>query len=340
MQIAQDTRTAPQLTAQARAAAAIFLADYRFERFLPSQDNYSLSYDFKTNDVALADAASFRSWNTTTDYGRTEGSQSRSGKLPPIGRKYRVDEKEQLTLYGQNDALGAKFEEYARRGGIAIAARVVLAQAEAVEFATLTLEENGLSLGVDYGRKASHSVTAARAWTAADSDPLADFEAWDAVYRATNGVNPASRLLSTRALTALSKNVSIIALAFPTATVRPSRISFADVFSVLASFGITGIEVYDEAIDGTRLLSENAVLYVPENGSAILDGGPLGTTEWGIPAEAIRPAYGIGASERPGIFAGAFDYTDPEGTNVNSSAVVIPAVRNADATFRAEVLAP
>lgn len=338
MQIAQDIRTAPQLTAQARAAASLYLGQFSLSQFLPSQNNYSLSYDFKTNDVALADAASFRNWNTSTDYGRTEGSQSRSGKLPPIGRKYRVDEKEQLTLYGQNDALGAKFEDYAKRGGIAIAARVVLAQAEAIEHATLTLEENGLNLEVDYGRKGEHEIVVPIAWNAAGSDPLADFEAADAVYRATNGTGPAGRLLSTRALTALTKNETIIALAFPTATARPSRISFDDVFSVLASYGVTGIRVYDEAIDGVRLLSDNAVIYVPESGSTILADGPLGTTEWGIPAEAIRPAYGIGVTERPGIFAGAFDYTDPEGTNVNSSAVVIPAVRNANATLRLQVL--
>lgn len=340
MQIAQDIRTAPQLTAQARAAASLFLARYRFERYLPSQDNYTLGYDFKVNDLALADAAEFRSWNTSTDLGRTEGSHSVSGKLPPIGRKYRVDEKEQLDLYGQGDALGLKFDEYAQRGGIAIAARVVKAQAEGIEFGTLTLEENGLHLAVSYGRAGSHSITVATLHSVVTADLLADLESARAVYRATNGVNPARTLVSTKVMTAWTKLTKVIQAVYPTSATLPSRVSPADVLSVLASYGITGIEVYDEAIDGVRLISEHAILFLPDSGATILKDGPLGTTEWGITAESIRPAYSIAANERPGVFAGAFDYTDPEGTFVNSSAVAIPAIRNANATMRVVVLAP
>ncbi len=340
MQIAQDIRTAPQLTAQARAASTLFLARYRFARYLPSVQNYSLSYDIKINDLALADAAEFRNWNTSTDLGRTEGSRSVTGKLPPIGRKYRVDEKESLTLYGQSEAIGAKFEEYAQRGGIAIAARAVKAQAEGIEFGTLTLEENGLHLSVSYGRAGGHSITVGVLHSVITADVLADLESARAVYRATNGVNPAVTLVSTKIITAWSKATKIIQAVYPTSATLPSRVSAADVISVLGSYGIYGIEVYDEAIDGVRLLSENAVLFLPDSGTTVLTGGPLGTTEWGITAESIRPAYNIGAAERAGIFAGAFDYTDPEGTYVNSSAVVIPAIRNANATLRLQVLAP
>jgi hypothetical protein len=93
-----DHRSAVELTAQARAAADLAATQYRLGRFLPSRDNYSLTYNFDVNQIGLVDKAEYRAFDTETLYGRTQGGSSRAGKLPPIGRKFRVGEFEQLQL--------------------------------------------------------------------------------------------------------------------------------------------------------------------------------------------------------------------------------------------------
>jgi hypothetical protein len=337
---APDHRSAVELTSQARAAADLAATQYRLGRFLPSVDNYSLTYQFDVNQIGLVDKAEYRAFDTETQYGRTQGGSSRAGSLPPIGRKYRVGEYAQLQLVAQNDLIGNKLDEYARRAGAAIAARVALAQGEALQKGQVTLRENKLEATIDYGRKPEHSQTASTVYTDPTADVITDVENWTAIYRLVNGSNPGTALISQRILTALAKNTGIIREVVQRGTDLPSRVSYDDVRSVLASYNVSGVEVYDQAIDGERIIDDDVILFLPSDGGVVLDGGVLGTTEWGITAESIQPGYGITDTERPGIFAAAFTDTDPQGTDVLGSAVVIPAVKNANATLVATVLAP
>lgn len=326
-------RTAAQLTVEARAAAAAASTGYGLASYLPDNTNYGLSFNFDVNTIAQNDAASFRSYNTEADLGRTGGSESRSGKLPPISRKYRVDELDQLLLYGQADAIGAKFEEYARKLGASIAARVELARGQAIETGTVVIAERDLEFTIDFGRKAEHSITAGVAWTAAGAVPIDNLDSAAAVYRATNGVNPGATLISGARFASLQRNVDMIKMAVGRGSDLPSRISVDDVMSVLSSYGYGSVRIFDELVGGQRVIGLDKVVFVPDNGGIVLDGGPLGTTDWGIPAEAINGNYGIPDSDRPGIFAGAFTQEDPEGSYVLGSAIVLPVVTNANATL-------
>lgn len=333
-------RTAADLTAQARAAADVAGLGFRLGRFLPSVDNYSLTYDFNVNDIGLTDLAEYRAFDTEANYGAgSSTSGTRSGALPPVSRKYRVKEQEQLTLFiGGASLIGDKQDEYARKGGLAIAARVALAQAQAIEFAKVDLKENKLNVTIDYGRDPAHDVVSAALFSDIEADLVDPLESWASAYRAKNGVNPGTTLLSQRIITAASKNKSVIRYTVGRFADLPTRVGYPDVIAFFAAYGLTGVEIFDAVLDGTRLLSENKIFLLPGDSNTILDGGPLGTTEWGITAESIQPVYGIGDAERPGIFSAAFDDNDPQGTDVLSTAVVVPALRNADATFVAEVL--
>lgn len=336
---APGVRTASDLTAQARAAAQLARVGYRLDRFLPSQDNYALTYNFEVGQVGLIDKAEYRAWDTSTKPGRTSGGSSRSGKLPPLGRKFLVGEFEQLNLYRQGDLLGAKLDEYARKGGVAIAARVALAQGQAIELGKVTLVENDLEVEIDYGRKASHTITAATLFSDPTAPLIEYLEAYLEVYRATNGANPGTTLLSQRILTAMSRNTGIIREVYGRGSDLPTRVNYNDVVSTLGSYGVNGIEVYDQTIDGERIISDSKIIFAPSDGNVVLSGGVLGTTEWGITAESINAEYGIGESERPGIFAAQFKNTDPETASVNAAAVAIPAVTNSNATMAVKVLA-
>jgi len=331
-------RTASQLTTEARAAAQVSSTGYALSAYLPDQNNFGLNFNFDVNQLDINDPASFRAYNTGSDVGRTGGSESRSGTLPPMSRRYDVTEHAQLLLQGEaGDARALQYEKYARKLGASFAARVELARGEAIATGKVTIAERDLQFTVDYGRKAEHTVVAGTAWTAAGALPIDDLDTWSAIYRATNGANPGATLISGSRFATLQRNADIIKMAMGRGTDLPSRISKDDVRSVLASYGYIDVREFDELIGNQRVIAADQVVFLPSDSGVVLDGGPLGTTDWGVPAEALNGTYGISASDRPGIFAGAFTSEDPEGAFVLGSAIVLPVLTNANATFSATV---
>ncbi|MBK0297116.1 hypothetical protein IAE22_35280, partial [Bacillus sp. S34] len=67
-------------------------------------------------------------------------------------------------------------------------------------------------------------------------------------------------------------------------------------------------------------------------------GTTLGGTDWGVTTESLSPKYGIGASDRAGIFGAVFSDNAPEGRYVLLSATALPILENANATLAAKVL--
>ncbi len=338
-------RTAAQLTAAARAASDALLGSFVLPSWLPSIENLGLSYDFDINSLQLTEAATYRAYDTEAPFGRTPGNQNRQGKLPPISRKLRVSEFDQLTLFGQTDAIGDKFEDYAERLGAAIAARVALAQGQAVETGTITLNENKLTFTIDFGRAAGNTVTAATVWTTPTANALGDLTTWAQTYRTLTGVSPAVAMISSSVMAALQKNVSIIGAATGLAQAQlPAIISQDQVRAVFSSYGFGQLIENDDQVvyNGStqRIVSANKLIWLPASGGVQLGGvgGVLGSTQWGIPAEAINPTYGISGGEMPGIFSAAFHDEDPEGHNVLASAIVLPVLQSANYTFAAQVI--
>jgi hypothetical protein len=335
-------RTAADLTAQARAAAALAQAGYELGVYLPQVNNDSLTYQFSLNVLGLTDVAEYRAFDTTVGYGKgNAGARSVSGKLPPLTRRYHVEEFEQLQLQISGaGAIGGKLDEYARKGGLAIAARIALAQAEAIEFDRVTLDDNGLAQRLTYGRSADHKIVASTLWSDTTVELLEPLLSALQVYRTNNGgQNPGVQLISQRILDALSRNAQIIS--DTTRSERlPTRVGFPDVISWLGDWGMTNVRIFQGNIDNKPLLSDNKVFFLPTPGANLDGTGALGTTEMGITAESIQPIYGIGAGEQSGIFAAAFDRNQPQGTDVMSTAVAIPAVRNSNAVMTIEALTP
>lgn len=183
MPFTKNFRTPGQLTGAARGAFDAAFDSFGIAALLPPAENFTLDYNFAVGAAPLPPAAKFRSFNTRSMV-NTVGQGSRaSGKLPPTSIRLYVDEFQQLEMYGQDDAIGAKFEEYAIRNAQSIAFRVVLAAAEAIEKGVVTLEERGLALTVDFGRRADLSAVATTPWaTVATAKPLDDIEALKAAF--------------------------------------------------------------------------------------------------------------------------------------------------------------
>jgi hypothetical protein len=336
-------RSAAQLTARARAAAQAFLDGTQLSRFLPSIDVPSLNFTFKKNQLNVVQAAGYRAPDATSQFGADPGSQSVVGELPPISRKRRISEFQQLQMMGQSDLIGDQMDQKAETVAVEIAARVALAQGNGVDTGKVTISENGVIATVDFGRAAGNTVTAANLWSATDTDVLADISGWRNYLIGLNDQAPEVAMLSSSILAALQANTSIIKAFYGRGTDLPSLIGAADVQSVLARFFNLATVVNDDKVKvgatTTTIVPSDHFLLLPQPGAQIgTDSGVLGNTQWGIPAEVTNPKFGVSLAEGPGIFAADFNGHDPEGHNVLASAIVIPVVEAANYTFSADVL--
>ncbi|MBK0296311.1 major capsid protein, partial [Bacillus sp. S34] len=155
--------TAAQVTAEARAAQVVVSPSFILDRYLPNRENPSLSFNFDVSQTSLPQAASYRALDAESDFGSEEGGESKSGRIPPISRKLRVNEWD--TLSQQIDGTGlieSAFRKKARGIAGQIETRVELARGQAFEFGQVTLNENKLKATIDFGRKAAHTVPAAQ----------------------------------------------------------------------------------------------------------------------------------------------------------------------------------
>lgn len=305
---------------------------------LPPVANQKLTFSFTKNQTALTRAAKFRSWNTESDQTVFEGGQSAQGSLPPISRRYNVDEYSHLTLIGGD--LGAEFERKAEAIAAQIAMRFVEAAAEGIETGKMHIKERNLDFEIDYGRKAGLTATAPTLWSNPAADIIGDLEALRAVY----GSNPGRILVPLTVQRHLSRNAGIIQFALGRASDLPAQIPYADALGVLAAFGFTNLFTNEERLidhDGVErtLFSQERVLFLPSGNDAFATAqgsGPLGTLDLGITSEAIEPDNGLG--RRAGVVSGAYKTEDPNGFDVLVAAIGLPVITAADRTASLKVL--
>lgn len=327
MAYSKNFRTPAQLTAVARAAFRVFIENYLVSGLLPIESVYDIDFTYGDVTGALPAAATYRAYGAESGVGEMPAGSSKRGALPPISQRHPVDEYLKLTLYGQNDAIGAAFDARAERSAQAVAARVILAAYEAITAGAVTINENGQNFTVAFGRKSTLTANAATPWsTIATADPISDLEALRAIYG-----RPMGRVVvSNQAATYLQQNVNLIKTVLGRGTDLPGRISFADVQSVFSDFRLGQIVVNEELVTNkagavVSPVAADKVLILPA-------GGQVGTTKVGIAAQSIDSENGINGSERAGLFAGALQTHDAEVFNVLVSGIVLPVLTDPDAT--------
>jgi acyl dehydratase len=317
----KNHRTPLQLTAVARAAFRATLDAFpNLQALFPVVPNFTLDYEFNAGASFLPAAASFRSFDTESQVGETGSAQTSKGKLPPTSIRLHVDEVQQLQMYGQNEAIGQKFEDYADQNARSIAYRAILGAGEALSSGKVSIDERKMRLDVNFGRPARLDATAASGfWTAAGSSPLSDLDA----LRLALGKRVAQTTFSRKQMNALQRNAEMISFIQP-GVAGATRVSTQDVIDFLASEGYGRI-VIDETVVPNKQGVEVPVF--DEKKVIMTAGGTVGTIDLGVTAESIQQANGISASDAPGLFSGAIETTDPEGYDVLVAAILLPVLR-------------
>lgn len=341
MQLIDEYCTPAELTGYAREA----LRDYQqneflLHTFLPDNSVNDLSYRFTKGGGNLIDAAVYRNYDSESDIGIREGGARVYGELPPISRKMPLGEYERIkrrNLDTQAEELRAALETDASRLASGIAARVEMARGEALFNASITLNENGVQGGVDFGRTAGNTVAPSKTWDDPTSTVSDDLTAWMEYYLDLNGFMPERMLMPRRVFNFLRRNDQLKNVIFPnSASASLPTLTAQQLREALNAQDLPDPVIYDAKVNvagvSTRITPANKLALLPPTNVKI------GETLWGSPIESQDPRYGLGGAEA-GIAVGAYHSEDPQTLWTRATAIVLPIIGNPDVTMTSTVLA-
>lgn len=316
------------------------------ETWLPAVENQTLEWKAPRNSRKDVDVALYRAFDTPPRMTGRQGVASIRGELMPLSRQIPLGEEEMLRLRallqgggltGPNgDFVRAIFND-AELMIRAVQMRLELARGQVLTTGKFTLAENGLFLEADFGMKSSHKPVAAASWALAATDILSDLLAWTQLYVDDNGFMPATFLTARKVLGYMYNNTSLKNAAGFGGSV-PARLNNEMIDAVLAANGLPPITLYDTTarVEGvqTRIIPDDKFLLMPPTDE------PLGETQYGVTAEAIKLAEKglIVASEMPGIVAVGLENENPVQTFTLGTAIAVPVLPNPDLVIAADVV--
>lgn len=330
-----------ELTGFGREALAdLAVNEFTLSQFLTDQVVDDIDYRFTRGGEGLAEAATFRNFDTPSRFGGRPGATRVTGSLPPISRQIKLGEHDRLKLRQSDDAIVREIFNDAKRMVRAVAARIELARGEALVTGKVVLAEGGVTATVDYDRNAGNTVVAGTAWTdLATSTPLTNMIAWADTYETNSGgQRPEVAQTSRRVLRLLTRNKEIID-AVKGSAAGATRVTLAELNALLESEGLPRVETYDAQVSvggtATRVIAEDKFLYLPSRG----EGNQLGGTFWGTTSESLEPEYGLSDEERAGIVVGVYKQPNPVAHFTNAAGIALPVLANPDLTLAADVAA-
>lgn len=344
MQLVDEFATPAQLTGYARAALRDYqINQFRLHDFLPDNTVNDLSYRFTRGGGNLVDAAVYRNFDSESDIGIREGGARVYGELPPISRKMPLGEYERIKrrqIDTQAEELRSALETDAMRLAQGIAARVEMARGEALFSSAISLSENGVLGGVDFGRTAGNTVTPATVlWDQTAAVPSDDLTTWMEYYLALNGFMPGRMIMPRRVFNLLRRNDQMKNIIFPNSSktgVTLPTLSASQLREALALEDFPEPILYDAQVNvagvSTRITPANKISLLPPANIKV------GETLWGTPVESTDPRYGLGGAEA-GVAVGAYYSEDPQTLWTRATAIVLPIIGNPDVTMTATVTA-
>lgn len=332
-----DIITPTELTGYARASLeSIESAKGSLARYLPNRTVFDLVARFRAGQNGLVEEAKFRAFDAEIEIGKAERGRRVSLELPAVGQSIPVSEYAQLRTRNASD-------ETIRGEILKTTDRVVKATANAIErlrgivLATGVATIPELGAADNFGRSASHTVTAATLWSAAGAKPTEDLVAWCDTYEATNGVSPGVMVMSRKVFRVLA-NDQALRINLNNGGSRPA--TEAEVNGLIEGLGLPPIEVNERRTKSGRVVPDDRVLLLPAPVDPTdAEGTELGGTWWGQTLTSTEADYGIEDPEQPGIVAGVYRGEKPPLiAEVIADGIALPVLANADLSFAAKVL--
>lgn len=358
-QIIYDLADLGELTQYVRAYNDEQLRNrFVLDQVLPNVQAPGIEADVRAGSLTMANAATFRAWDTQPGMAKRPGAERKRLELPPVSQQIPLTEEESLRLdameRGSNDPLVRQIYDDVERMVTSVQARIEIARGQVLSTGVMTINENGINLSVDYGVPGSHKPVIAAGplqWTvanAATAKPITDLLAWTELYQTDTGTLPRGMLMSRARLAALAVNDEVRSFVQGGAATAPPRVNLATLNSALADEGIppllslgadpTGMNgpFFDEVVRvddvATKVIPEDKVVFVPSDPA-------FGSTFYGLTAEATRLVERglITRQEAPGLVAVVLQNDNPVQTFTLATAIALPVIVNPELAFVADV---
>ncbi|GAA1919667.1 major capsid protein [Streptantibioticus ferralitis] len=332
-----------------------------FARAIPSPKDFLLTQTIfptlELNEVKwrvkdsgrYVNVAKYRAFDASVPFATREAWQtSREGALPALGQKLIVGEQEQILLEASRgsdqDRLIELLYDDVERHVEAIRSRLELAAGDVLADGKFSLvQENGLTLEVDWNVPAANMPVAPVPWSDAASDPIADELRWIQHLDDIGAPEPELVITSRKAFSYLAANNAYRAAYYgsvnpsttPTATLTPQQINV-----VRGNYNLPPITFYKAQVrvDGKprKVLPEDLWVLVPP------DREKWAQTMFGVTAEALVLSRGtnpeIVREDAPGIIITRGMQDDPVQIWTKGAAVGMPVMHTPDAHIVAKVL--
>ncbi|MCU2286984.1 major capsid protein [Enterococcus faecalis] len=305
------------------------------ETLFPARKVQGLEFDVLKAGSKIPTIASVHAFDTEAEIASRVGSKT-AQELAFIKRKIQLKEKDLMALRKPRDAAEQRFLEQEVYNDVdamvgSVNARVEKMRMEVLANGTVTLDENGLDLVVDYGVPKEHQATAD--FTAPETDVIGLLTEWASVLDTT----PTRILTSTKVRNAILQNTGIKAY-FKDAGLLPTIGSLNQMFQ---QFGLPTLVTYDAKYNKEN---EKGVLvkerYFPENKLVMFGDENPGESIFGVtPEESRLLSTGSNNYTVGNIFAMVYESNlDPVGTWTKASGTALPSFPEADNVFQATVL--
>ena len=305
-------------------------------RWLPNREVADTVVRFVSGRRGLVEEARFRAYDAEPEVGKGEPAKRTILEIPALGQNIPVSEYEQIrSRNDSDDALQRSILRTTERVVRAVADRVERLRGIVINTGVATIPELGAA--DNFGRSASHNVTAPDLWDDPTADRLAFLEQITDVYRESNGVEPGAIVVTNRVFRALAAGDQFRVQLLNGGS-RPA--TDADMRGIVTGAGLPDIIRYDRRTFSGRVLDDTKLFLLPapvDPNEA--DGTELGATFWGQTLTSTDDRYGIEPSEQPGIVAGVYRGEKPPLiAEVIADAIALPVLANADLSLAATVL--
>lgn len=306
------------------------------ETLFPARKVQGLEFDILKAGTRIPTIASVHAFDTEAEIASRVASRS-AQELAFIKRKIQLKEKDLIALRNPRTAEEQRFLEQEVYNDVysmvsSVNARVEKMRMEVLANGTVTLDENGLDLVVDYGVPDEHKASVD--FAAAGTDIIGLLSTW----ASSLDTMPTRILTSTKVRNAILQNTGIKGY-FKDAGLLPTA---GTLNQVLQQFGLPTIATYD-----AKYYKENSqgVLvkerYFPENKLVMFGSENPGESIFGVTPEESRLLTGGSNDYAIGnIFATVYESgLDPVGTWTKAAGTALPSFPEADNVFQATVLA-
>lgn len=305
------------------------------ESLFPSRKVPGLEFDVLKAGSKIPTIASVHAFDTEAEIASRIASKS-AQELAFIKRKIQLKEKDLMALQNPRTAEEQRYLEQEVYNDVdsmvgSVNARVEKMRMEVLANGTVTLDENGLDLVVDYGVPDEHKATAD--FTNDSTDIIGLLTEWASAL----DTKPTRILTSTKAQNAILRNAGVKAY-FKDAGLLPT---IGSLNQMLAMFNLPPIATYD-----AKYNKENAAgilvkeRYFPEDKLVMFGSENPGESIFGVTPEESRLLSGGSKDYKVGnIIAMVYEETlDPVGTWTKAAGTALPSFPEADNVFQATVL--